>query len=175
MLIPNSNNYDDNTSGVIALLLLAKKCKAHGINNVKFIFVDNEEIGLLGSYAHRKYLEQAQLISTRCKIISLDCVGVGKFPLISRNGPPNFAEPFFKTFQNHYDTSKLIYSIIPLSDDYSFSGYGAINISFVNKAIFPSGYTISNIHSFKDKKIDLHKIEKLTDVLTEIINAEKNV
>jgi hypothetical protein len=35
ILIPNRKNFDDNTSGVVALLSLAKKCKEHGIDNVK--------------------------------------------------------------------------------------------------------------------------------------------
>ncbi|MCL2502031.1 MAG: M28 family peptidase, partial [Bacteroidales bacterium] len=73
-LIPNKKNLDDNTSGVIALLELAKRCKENGINRAKFIFVDNEEWGLFGSRAHAKYFKRERLISPRCKIISIDCV-----------------------------------------------------------------------------------------------------
>jgi hypothetical protein len=41
----------------------------------------------------------------------------------------------------------------------------------VNKAVIPSGYSISKIHSYHDNFIDLHKIEKLTDVLANIVKG----
>ena len=59
--------------------------------------------------------------------------------------------------------------IMPLSDNFSFRKYGALNISFVNKAIIPFGYSFSNIHSSKDNFIDLHKIEGLSDILISIV------
>jgi hypothetical protein len=174
MLIPNRKNFDDNTSGVIALLLLAKKCKENRIDNVKFIFADNEELGLIGSWAHRKYLEREQLISLHSQIISLDCVGVGKFPLIFRNSKSDYAAFFHKEFQKEFEHCKSIRMIMPLSDNYSFKKYGALNISFMNRAVMPSGYYIPKIHSHKDNCIDLNQIEKLTDVLANSINTAKH-
>jgi hypothetical protein len=41
----NKKNLNDNTSGVVSLLLLAKKLKEKGINNVKFAFIDNAKSG----------------------------------------------------------------------------------------------------------------------------------
>ena len=108
ILIPNRKNFDDNTSGVIALLLLAKKCKESEINNVKFIFVDNEELGLIGSRAHRKYLEKENLILPNSKIISLDCVGVGKLPLIIRNSKSKYETLFFKKLKDEFKFCKSI-------------------------------------------------------------------
>ena len=170
ILIPNRKNFDDNTSGVIALLSLAKKCKEHGIEHVKFLFVDNEEFGLFGSRAHRKYLRKRSLITPNTKVISIDCVGNGKFPLIVRNSKSNYEEIFYKAFQENYEFCKSIRMILPCSDNYSFRKYGALNISFVNKAVMPGGYTISKIHSSKDNFIDINQIEKLTDVLADIIH-----
>lgn len=43
-------------------------------------------------------------------------------------------------------------------------------ISFVDKTIIPNGYYIRNIHSLKDKEIDIEKIESLCNVLTEVVN-----
>jgi len=173
MLFPNKKNFDDNTSGVIALLKLAKKLKDNGINNVKFLFVDNEEWGLFGSKAHRKYLEKEKLILPHCKIISLDCVGgEGEIPLIMRNGKSEYAEFFQTEIQKEFELCKSVKMALPSSDNYSFRKYGAFNISFVKRAKIPVGYYIPNIHSSKDSKIDLHKIEKLTDTLTNVI---KNV
>ena len=172
ILIPNRKNFDDNTSGVVALLSLAKKCKENGIDNVKFIFADNEELGLIGSSAHRKYLEKGQLISPDSKIISLDCVGVGELPLIMRNSKSDYEVLFREEFQKEFEFCKSIRMILPLSDNFSFRKYGALNISFANEAVIPFGYALSNIHSSKDNFIDFHKIEKLTDVLANIVKAD---
>ena len=170
LLFANKKNFDDNTSGVIALLSLAEKCKKNGVENVKFVFVDNEELGLFGSRAHKRYLEKEKLISPDCKVISLDCVGAGDFPLIICNSKSNYAKPFFDALQKEFKDTKSIRILMPLSDNFSFTKYGAINISFMNKAIMPTGYYIPNVHSSKDDKIDLEKIEKLTDVLANIVN-----
>jgi len=172
LLIPNRKNFDDNTSGVVALLSLAKKCKENGIEKVSFIFADNEEIGLIGSGAHKRYLEKERLILPHSKVISLDCVGVGEFPLIVRNSKSDYATFFHKELQNEFELCKSIRTILPLSDNFSFRKYGALNISFVNKAAIPFGYSLSKIHSPKDNFIDLLKIEKLTDVLANIIKEE---
>lgn len=171
VLIPNKNNFDDNTSGVIALLSLAKKCKEQGIENVKFVFVDTEEIGLFGSRAHRRYLEREKLISRNCKVISLDCVGAGDFPVVIRNSKSSYAASLHNALQETFADAKSIRMIMPMSDNFSFTKYGAINISFMNKAIIPTGYYIPNIHSAKDDKVDLDKIEKLTDTLAGYILA----
>jgi len=170
-LIPNRKNFDDNTSGVVALLSLAKKCKDNGIDNVKFIFADNEELGLIGSSAHRKYLEKERLILPNSKIISLDCVGVGEFPLITRNSKSDYETFFYKEMQKEFELCKSNRMILPLSDNFSFRKYGALNISFVNKAVVPFGYSLSKIHSSNDNFIDLQKIEKLTDVLLIIVKG----
>jgi hypothetical protein len=173
ILIPNKNNVDDNTSGVISLLSLAKKCKENGIENVKFIFVDTEEMGLFGSREHKRYLEKEKLISPNCKIISIDCVGgIAKFPLIVRNSKSDYAEIFQQEVQKVFENCKSVHSFIPFSDNYSFRKYGALNISFVNNAIVPGGYSLPNVHSPKDVHIDLPRIEKLTYALMNIINLE---
>ncbi|MFA7081348.1 MAG: M28 family peptidase [Bacteroidales bacterium] len=172
--IPNRRNYDDNTSGVIALLNLAKRFKEEGLDNAKFIFVDNEELGLFGSSAHKRHLEKYNLISKGCKVISIDCVGgSGKTPLIIRNSKSDYASLFQDAIGKGFDKCEMVKMLLPASDNYSFKRYGAINISFVDKTIIPNGYYIKDIHSYKDKKIDLEKIDKLCDIITEtIVNAK---
>jgi hypothetical protein len=59
---------------------------------------------------------------------------------------------------------------MPFSDNFSFRKYGALNISFVGKSILPGGYTLNNIHTSKDNKIDLNRIEKLTDTLANALH-----
>ena len=176
ILVPNWKNYDDNTSGVISLLKLAKKFKENGLENSKFIFVDNEELGLFGSAAHKRYLEKNNLISKDCKVISIDCVGgSGEIPLIIKNSNSDYSKLFQDAIKNEFNECKIVRMILPASDNFSFKKYGAINISFVDKTIIPNGYYIRDIHSYKDGKIDLEKIDKLCNVITEtIINTKAN-
>lgn len=174
VFIPNRKNLDDNTSGVISLLNLAKKFKEKGLDNAKFVFVDNEELGLFGSSAHKRYLERNSFISKSCKVISIDCVGgSGKTPLIIRNSKSDYANLFQDAIGKGFDKCEMVRMLLPASDNYSFKSYGAINISFVDKTIIPNGYYIKNIHSYKDKKIDLEKIDKLCDIITSIIVNSK--
>jgi len=175
--IPNKNNFDDNTSGVIALLLLAKKVKGNGVDNVKFIFVDNEEKGLFGSRAHRKYLEEEQLIFFNSKIIGIDCVGKDEIPLIVKYAKSRFAEHLQREIKNEFGTCTSVKTDLPHSDAFSFADkYAALDISFVSKAVISSGYYIRKVHTSKDNEIDLNKIEKFTNALANVIkdrNAEK--
>ena len=66
----NKNNYNDNTSGVAAVLsIMAKKPK-----NAAYILFDNEEKGLLGSKAYNK--AHKDMMKDKL-VINLDCVGNG--------------------------------------------------------------------------------------------------
>ncbi len=170
ILVPNWNNYDDNTSGVISLLKLAKKFKENGLDNSKFIFVDNEELGLFGSAAHKRYLEKNNLISKNCKVISIDCVGGrGEIPLIVKNSSSDYSKIFQEAIKKEFNECKVTRMILPASDNFSFKKYGAINISFVDKTIIPNGYYIKDIHSYKDGQIDLEKIDRLCNIVTKIM------
>jgi hypothetical protein len=175
ILIPNGKNYNDNTSGVITLLNLAKRLKQIQNNKVKFLFVDNEELGILGSSAHKAYMEKNKKIPPNCKVISIDCVGGSEeIPLIIRNGWSGY-EPIFKEgLEKEFGLCKSVKIILPASDNYPFIRYGAINISFVKETIIPGGYYIQKIHSRNDKTIDMEKIERLCNALsTQIDNSER--
>ena len=70
----NRNNVNDNTSGVIALLEIARSMPETCRNRVAFILFDQEEKGLVGSAAYRK----AHKSETENKVVlNLDCVGDG--------------------------------------------------------------------------------------------------
>lgn len=67
----NPHTANDNTSGVLTVLLLAKKMKDKP--GVAFVLFDNEEKGLFGSQAFIKAHPQA----ARRFLVNLDCVGDG--------------------------------------------------------------------------------------------------
>lgn len=175
IFIPNKRNLDDNTSGVVALLSLAESFKKHGISNTKLIFVDNEEIGLFGSRAHFNYLNDNQLINESCKVFSIDCIGgQGDIPLIIRNSKSSYLDSFKDELTTEFGDCKTVKMDMPASDNYSFKSLGALNLSFVSKSIIKGGYYIKNIHSSKDKQIDINRINKVSAMITKMIKPIKN-
>lgn len=77
----NPHNANDNTSGVL-LLLLAMRALA-GKKGVAFVLFDNEEKGLLGSAAFIRRHPNA----ARRFVLNLDCVGDGRTLLFTGSAP----------------------------------------------------------------------------------------
>ena len=70
----NKHNANDNTSGVVTLLEIAKSMPEMYRDRVCFILFDLEEAGLIGSSSYRK-LHKAQ--TDKQLVLNLDCVGDG--------------------------------------------------------------------------------------------------
>lgn len=173
IFIPNKKNLDDNTSGVITLLQIASKLKGNSELNAKLIFVDNEEIGLIGSSAHYKYLKKNNKIGNHCKVFSIDCIGgSGDIPLIIRNGESTYLDLLKEDLMNEFGTCETIKMEMPASDNYSFKALGALNLSFVSKSTLKGGYYIKNIHSSKDDQINMDRISKVSDIIVEMMERK---
>lgn len=89
----NKNNYNDNTSGVAAVLELARKCSR---NDIAFILFDNEEKGKLGSKAFSKAHNKSFIDKL---VINLDCVGNGNNILFVAKDKA-LDNPYYKTISN---------------------------------------------------------------------------
>lgn len=70
----NKNNANDNTSGVVTVLEIAKTLPENLRSKVCFVLFDLEEAGLIGSSAYRS---QHKKISDHQIVLNLDCVGDG--------------------------------------------------------------------------------------------------
>ena len=70
----NPHNYNDNTSGVAVLLKMLTEIKKEELNEVAFIFFDNEEKGKKGSLAYFK--DHKSEMNDRF-LINFDCVANG--------------------------------------------------------------------------------------------------
>ena len=70
----NPINANDNTSGVVTLLEIARTMPEKQRNKVCFVLFDLEEAGLIGSVSYRKAHVQS---SNRQMVLNLDCVGDG--------------------------------------------------------------------------------------------------
>lgn len=72
----NPGNANDNTSGVVTLLEIAKSMPENQRKKVAFVLFDLEEAGLIGSASYRK-AHKAQ--TDRQMVLNLDCVGDGDY------------------------------------------------------------------------------------------------
>ena len=72
----NPSNANDNTSGVVTLLEIAKSMPDNQRKRVAFVLFDLEEAGLIGSASYRK-AHKAQ--TDRQMVLNLDCVGDGDY------------------------------------------------------------------------------------------------
>lgn len=70
----NPSNVNDNTSGVVSVLEIAKSLPEKYRKDVCFVLFDLEEAGLIGSASYRKAHKMA---SDSQLILNLDCVGEG--------------------------------------------------------------------------------------------------
>ena len=70
----NKHNSNDNTSGVVTLLEIARTMPENQRHKVCFVLFDLEEAGLIGSAFYRKAHRQA---TNRQIVLNLDCVGDG--------------------------------------------------------------------------------------------------
>ena len=178
LLIPNWQNKNDNTSGVAALLKIAENI-ANNDNlkaKVKFVFFDNEELGLLGSMMQKRKWNKQNIDLSSKKFISIDCVARGEIPVIvyhTKND--SIAKDLQQIFEDQ-SISVIIkkMSVLPLSDNYSFKEFGGVNISWMNKSFIPGGYFIKNIHTPRDNSVEYDKIELVCDVVEKYLTIKSS-
>ncbi len=174
MLIPNRHNREDNTSGVLGLMALADYLKDKpGIQKqVQFAFLDNEELGLLGSLALKKHWDDAGYPYPQADIISLDCIARGRKPLLIYHKSAHLAQKLLPAIQSYLPETKLMnMGIMPLSDNYTFQHLGAVDISFANPALVPGGYYIPRIHCSSDKDFTPERFWPLVQALGQYVTT----
>jgi hypothetical protein len=155
----NVNNANDNTSGVVTLLEIARTLHPSHRNKVGFILFDLEEKGLKGSAAYRK----AHKVATEKQIVlNLDCVGDGDHILLM---------PTKKARKNEKLIAKL---------KYLGGWFGAKQILTVDKGYcdynsdhknFPLAVGVGAFHKNKGKTYTLDKIHTKHDTNLEITNV----
>ena len=162
--ISNKNNYNDNTSGVVCLIEMINKLD--NLNDVAFIFFDNEEKGLLGS---GQFIKNSKINFNEKILINLDCVSDGDNILIlpSKKITQEFYDKIMNAFKN--DKKNIIGSKDKLFLYPSDQIYFPVNIGICscNKNRF--GYYLDKIHTNKDIVFDLKNIELITNSLLKII------
>lgn len=167
--IANKNNQNDNTSGILVLLYLMRILSN---KKVVYVFFDNEENGLIGTFLFLSYLRKQNIRLLKKQYLILDCVGRGElFRFISfqkNNIPDNLkkiAEEF--KFQNYrFEVKKG--SLFELSDHFVFFNYSHVGImSYEQKG---AKYKIKDIHCRKDRFLNLQNIKVITEIIGKYID-----
>ena len=168
---PNPHNTEDNTSGVLALLALAEKVKDQPFKDrVQFVFLDNEEWGLLGSQALKNNWQENNHLKPDTIIINLDCVARGNIPLVVYHKRDRLARgvlPFLQSYLPRAITLDM--KNMPLSDNFSFREYAAIDISVAEPSWVPGGYYIPKVHTPGDKDFSADKAARLIEGLADFL------
>ncbi|MGD9604843.1 MAG: M28 family peptidase [Bacilli bacterium] len=169
--ISNKYNFNDNTSGVLTVLNLM-----HRLQNAKtaFVFFDNEEKGLFGSIGLARYLHKKKLDFRMRKFINFDCVGRGNVFSLDHFNRPQLANQIKATFDKlqikNYECEVRKGRALELSDHLAFSKNTHVGI-FALKRV-KNKLVIDNIHSHKDREIDLNNILVLTRLMETFVNQK---
>jgi len=170
--ISNKYNYNDNTSGVLTVLSLMEKNRNQ---DVAYVFFDNEEKGLLGSIQLAIFMKRLKSYHPRKKIfINFDCVGIGNVFGIASFKNKRVAQELID-LSNNYENGNLLFehrkaSPFEGSDHFAFRNWNSLGIMCYNKK--KKKYILKNIHSHKDKYIDLENIIVLVNLINNYIDME---
>ena len=169
----NKRNTNDNTSGVIALLEIARTMPENQREKVCFVLFDLEEAGLIGSASYRKAHKAA---TENQVVLNLDCVGDGDhimlFPTkkLLKNIPK--LTPIYKCCGYFGKKSVLVrdkgFSTYP-SDQKNFP-YG-VGIAAFHKG--KAGLYLSRIHTPRDTILEETNINILRAAIISMISSEQ--
>lgn len=165
----NRYNANDNTSGVVTLLEIARTMPENQRNKVCFVLFDLEEAGLIGSASYRKVHKN----ETDCQIVlNLDCVGDGDtlllFPTKALQKDRKRLTSLYRACGYFGKKSLAVrekgFGIYP-SDQMNFP-YG-VGICALRKSKF--GLYVGRIHTVKDTVLDETNVNILRAALTSYI------
>lgn len=167
----NSSNVNDNTSGVVTLLEIARSIPELHRKNVCFVLFDLEEAGLIGSASYKK--KHKREIPNQL-VLNLDCVGEGDdiyfFPNAKLKKSKERLAPLQKLAGGYGKKSIAVrtkgFSIYP-SDQSNFP-YG-VGICALKRGW--AGLYLSRIHTPRDTVLDETNINILRAALTTLISG----
>ena len=165
----NENNANDNTSGVVTLLEIARTMPENQRHKVCFVLFDLEEMGLWGSRSYRKRHREA---SDRQMILNLDCVGDGDH---IRMIPTGKLRKDRKRLTSLYKACGYVGKKSILVHEKGFAAYASDQRHFpysVGICAFRKNrfcYYLSRIHTKKDTVLDETNVNILRAALTSFI------
>lgn len=166
----NKNNANDNTSGVVTALEIARTMPHMHRDKVCFVLFDLEEAGLIGSASYRK-AHKAE--SENQIILNLDCVGDGDhiifFPTKKAKQNEKLMQEIHRLGgwfdKKHISLKKDGFYTYPSDQKHFPMGVG-IAAFHKKKGI---GYYVAKIHTKKDTVLEITNVNLLRAALTTLI------
>ena len=165
----NVSNANDNTSGIVTLLEIARTLPEAYRSKVCFILFDLEEKGLKGSAAYRKAHKEA---TEKQLVLNLDCVGDGDHILLMpyKNTRKDEALIARLSYLGGWFGKKQIQTIHKgfchyNSDHKNFPRSVAVG-AFHKKG---KNFILDKIHTKRDTKLDMTNVNLLRAALTSLI------
>ena len=168
----NPNNANDNTSGVVTVLEIARTLPENQRDKVCFVLFDLEEAGLIGSASYRKAHKNA---SAQQIVLNLDCVGEGDnllmFPTKKLKKDKVRLTSLYKGCGYFGSKSLLVrdkgFSVYP-SDQGNFPyGVGICALNRKGKLLY-----LGRIHTPRDTLLDETNVNILRAALTTLICSD---
>ncbi|MDR2753423.1 MAG: M28 family peptidase [Oscillospiraceae bacterium] len=168
--IDNKFNFNDNTSGCIALLGIADwvaKNRPELRDQIAIVFFDQEESGLRGSKKFNKALlsSLAPEVLSQKLLLNFDCVG-GRDSLfrLYTNTPEGLA--IARKVRAHSDRADfLTYQTNHFpSDSSSFKAFPALSFISVKNSPLPGLEKLSDTHSKRDNFLDTAMVREYIDL-----------
>lgn len=169
----NRSNANDNTSGVVTLLEIARTMPVNQRHKVCFVLFDQEELGLLGSSFYRSRHRKA---SNTQMVLNLDCVGDGDhlrmFPTKRLKQDKRKLSSLYRACGYFGKKDLLVhekgFSIYP-SDQMNFPyGVGICALRKKRKTLY-----LSRIHTKKDTVLEETNVNILRAALTTFICCDE--
>ena len=168
----NPSNANDNTSGVVALLEIARSLPENQRSRVCFVLFDLEEAGLIGSASYRKAHKKE---TDRQTVLNLDCVGEGDeirmFPTKRLKKHISRIRPLYRGCGYFGNKSLLMvdkgFSIYP-SDQANFP-YG-VGFAALKKSKF--GLYLGRIHTSRDTILEETNVNILRAAIITMISCD---
>ena len=166
----NKRNANDNTSGVVTLLEIARTMPENQRHKVCFVLFDLEEAGLIGSASYRKAHKKE---TERQIVLNLDCVGDGDeivfFPTKKLRKDGEKLSWLYKTIGRYGDKSIDVrekgFAFYP--SDQTQCPYG-VGIAAFHRSKW-AGLYLSRIHTPKDTVLEETNVNILRAALTTLI------
>lgn len=168
----NKHNANDNTSGVVTLLEIARTMPENQRHKVCFVLFDLEEAGLIGSASYRKAYRRG---TDNQLVMNLDCVGDGDyllmFPTKKLKKDRKKLTSLYKACGYFGKKSLLVhekgFSVYP-SDQANFPyGVGICALKKKKKTLY-----MDRIHTAKDTILEETNVNILRAALTTFITCD---
>lgn len=168
----NKQNANDNTSGVVTLLEIARTLPENQRQKVCFVLFDLEEAGLIGSAAYRKVHKKE---TDNQLVLNLDCVGDGDhmlmFPTKKLKKDRKKLTSLYKVCGYFGKKSLLVhekgFSVYP-SDQANFPyGVGICALKKKKKTLY-----MDRIHTHKDTVLDETNVNILRAAISSFITCD---